>query len=74
MWVTTMPSEKESKDQEKIESKGKNQPGTTPTGTKPSRTAEEQDVIDWIAQTKGKEYAEAHAEFILAQARAFGDL
>ena len=47
---------------------------TTPTGMPPKRTAEEQSFIDVVARSHGKDWAEAHAELILDQARAIGDL
>ena len=41
-------------------------------GEKRNRTAEEQQIIDQVAERKGREYAEEHAELILAQARLVG--
>lgn len=38
------------------------------------RTAAEQQVIDVVAEQKGQEWAEAHAELILLQARRVGAL
>jgi hypothetical protein len=38
------------------------------------RTPEEQSIIDFVARSRGREWAEAHAESILTQARAAGDL
>jgi len=49
-------------------------PVTTPTGTKPKRTAEEQSCIDAVARMNGKDWAESHAELILDQSRSIGDL
>lgn len=39
-----------------------------------NRTPEEQQIVDSVAATKGREWAEEHAELILAQARKVGDL
>ena len=36
------------------------------------RTPEEQQIIDQVAERKGREYAEEHAELILTQARLVG--
>jgi hypothetical protein len=47
---------------------------TTPIGTKPKLTAEEQEIVDVVSRSHGKEWAEAHVNLILNQARAFGDL
>src|SRR5262249_47995488 len=49
-------------------------PATTPTGASPRRTPEEQRLIDEVAQTEGREWADAHAALILNQARAIGNL
>jgi len=38
------------------------------------RTAEEQEIIDMVARSHGQEWAEAHAQLIINQAIAFGDL
>lgn len=38
------------------------------------RTPEEQEIIDQVAKTRGEEWAEEHAELILAQARLVGEL
>ena len=46
----------------------------TPTVTKPSRTPAEQRLLDSFAKERGQEYVDRHAELILDQARAFGDL
>jgi hypothetical protein len=50
-------------------------PSTTPPGKmKPSRTPEEQDILDWIARSRGQAYVDEWAEVILKQARDIGDL
>lgn len=38
------------------------------------RTPEEQRIIDSVAEGRGEEWAEEHAELILTQARLIGDL
>lgn len=38
------------------------------------RTPEEQRVIDSIADVRGEDWAEEHAELILTQARLIGDI
>ena len=40
----------------------------------PERTANEQRILDVVAEERGEEYAEENAELILAQARLVGDL
>jgi hypothetical protein len=40
----------------------------------PDRTPEEQEIIDLVARDHGKEWAEAHAQLILDQARSLGKL
>lgn len=40
----------------------------------PQRTPEEQAIIDQVAEWRGKEWAERHAELILEQARQIGEL
>jgi hypothetical protein len=45
-----------------------------PTGSKPSRTPAEQRLLDSFVKSRGQEYVDRHAELILDQARAFGDL
>ena len=50
------------------------QPGTTPTGTPPKRTAAEQAIVDSVAQTHGRECAERHAERVIYEAKMIGDL
>ena len=40
----------------------------------PKRTPEEQEIIDLTAKSQGLEWAEAHAELILDQARSIGEL
>ena len=40
----------------------------------PARTPEEQSILDMVARSRGREYAERHAKGILAEARAIGDL
>jgi hypothetical protein len=42
--------------------------------TKPMRTPEEQRILDWAAETEGKEFVEKHEHLILEQARAMGEL
>ncbi len=42
--------------------------------TRQNRTLEEQRAIGWVAERKGEEWAEEHAELILAQARLVGEL
>ncbi|WP_256562730.1 hypothetical protein [Halomarina pelagica] len=39
-----------------------------------SWTSKEQAIIDGVAERKGDEWAEKHAELVLAQARLLGDL
>lgn len=38
------------------------------------RTPEEQQILDSVAERKGEEWAEEHAELILAQARLVGEI
>jgi hypothetical protein len=38
------------------------------------RTAEEQQIVDWLVKTHGREYAERHAELAIEQAKAIGEL
>jgi len=38
------------------------------------RSIEEKEIINQVAEEKGKEWAEKHANLILAQARLVGDL
>lgn len=40
----------------------------------PRWTPEEQSIIDLVARTRGRQFAEENAEPILAEARAFGEL
>ena len=47
---------------------------TTTIGTKPKRTADEQEILDLVERSQGAEFVELHAELILRQAREFGDL
>jgi hypothetical protein len=47
---------------------------TIQTSTKPKRTAAEQSVIDSIAKYRGVEWAERHADLLIAQAKGIGDL
>ena len=49
-------------------------PETTTTGTKGSRTPEEQAILDFVARTNGQEWAERHAHRILEEARLIGEL
>ncbi len=49
-------------------------PASDESGTKPKRTPEQQSFIDEVAAMNGKEWAESHAELILDQARAIGNL
>jgi hypothetical protein len=65
-----MPSEKEPRDPGNNVSSER----LTRTGIKQNRTAEEQSIIDQVARSEGKEWAEAHSQLILDQARAFGEL
>ena len=39
-----------------------------------ARTLEEREILDLVARSEGKEWAERHAELILAQAHAIGCL
>lgn len=43
-------------------------------GERTARTPEEQAIIDVVAQTHGREYAETYADYLLAQARAIGEI
>jgi hypothetical protein len=43
-------------------------------GTLPTRTAEEQDLLDFFVRERGQAYVDRFAESILEQARAMGDL
>lgn len=47
---------------------------THPNGTKRSRTPAEQRILDQVAERRGREWAERHAELILCQARCVGQL
>lgn len=40
----------------------------------PMRTAEEQQVIEQIAESRGEEFTDKHEELILAQTRLVGEL
>lgn len=42
--------------------------------TDDDRTADEQRVIDYVAERRGEEWAEEHAALIFAQARLAGEL
>jgi len=42
--------------------------------TDSNRTPEEQRVIDQVAESRGREWAEAHKELILAQAHLVGEI
>ena len=44
------------------------------TSTKPKRSPEEQRILEEVAEVRGWEWAEAHAELILEQARHLGEL
>ena len=55
---------------------GSSQPGGPPDPQPrwPGRTLEESGILDAVARTEGREWVERHAELILEQARAIGNL
>lgn len=43
-------------------------------GEVPERTPAEREILEWVTERRGEEFAAENAELILAQARLIGDL
>jgi hypothetical protein len=44
------------------------------TGTPPQWTRDEQSILDFVARSHGEAWVDRHAELILEQARAIGEI